>query len=503
MSVGTRLAVFLAVPLIVVMALFGYIDQRNSGALLQDELAREGRAMARMVQIAMEDALRDRQIEDVRALVDKVTGYERVLGLRIFDPTGMVIYQPLDLTAYPPANAIALREALRNGTPSEIRDRLQDQPVLSFIVPLRDSKGAIVGALQLMQLESYVEEDAAASRHEIYTLTFLMILVTTLIVLWVIRVSVAHPVADLAKSFREVGSGELRARVPARRRDEFGRLAQEFNGMLAKLEASQLSLLSEQEERRRIESRLRHAERLASVGRLAAGLAHEIGTPLNVIGGRAERLMRSMSEHGPAARSLRVIISQIDRIARIVRDMLDFARMREPRLTRTAVVPVLGKVLEFMGHRLEEGRVRLDASLPDGPTTVTADPDQLHQVFLNLCTNAIDAMPDGGTLRVAADRVEKRPPEKTDGTLPCVAVTFEDTGTGIAPENLDRVFDPFFTTKGVGRGTGLGLSVSYGIVREHGGWIDVESEPGRGTRLTVYLPESPPERSLASAQAAS
>src|SRR5437667_9366145 len=165
-----------------------------------------------------------------------------------------------------------------------------DQPVLSFIVPLRDPKGAIVGALQLMQLESYVEEDARASRHEIYTLTFLMILVTTLIVLWVIRVSVARPVAELANSFREVGSGELRSRVPVRRRDEFGRLAQEFNGMLEKLEASQLSLLAEQEERRRMESRLRHAERLVSVGRLASGLAHEIGTPLNVTGGRAHRL---------------------------------------------------------------------------------------------------------------------------------------------------------------------------------------------------------------------
>jgi len=503
MSIGTRLAICLAVPLVLVMALFGYIDQRNSGALLEDELAREGRAMARMVQIAMEDALRDRQIEDVRALVDQVTGYERVLGVRIFDPTGRVIYQPVDLAAYPPADGNALRAALRQGTPSEIRGRLDQQPVLSFIVPLQDSKGAIVGALQLMQLESYVEEDARASRHEIYTLTLLMILVTTVIVFWAIRVSVARPVAELVKSFREVGSGELRSRVPVRRRDEFGRLAQEFNGMIEKLETSQRSLLAEQEERRRMESRLRHAERLASVGRLAAGLAHEIGTPLNVIGGRAERLMRSLPDYEPAARSLRVISAQIDRIARIVRDMLDFARMREPRLTKTEVAPIVGKVLEFMGHRFEEGRVRVDASMPDGPATVAADPDQLHQVFLNLCTNALDAMPDGGTLHVASARVEKRPPEGKGESLPCVAVTFEDTGTGIAPENLDHVFDPFFTTKGIGRGTGLGLSVSYGIVREHGGWIDVESEPGRGTRLTVYLPESRPARAAGARQAAS
>ena len=207
--------------------------------------------------------------------------------------------------------------------------------------------------------------------------------------------------------------------------------------------------------------------------------------------------MRSLPDGAPAARSLRVISTQIDRIARIVCDMLDFARMREPRLTRTGVAPVLGKVLDFMSHRFEEGRVRLDTDLSDAPATVTADPDQLHQVFLNLCTNALDAMPDGGTLRVAASRMEKQPPEKNSGTRRCVAVTFEDTGIGIAPENLDHVFDPFFTTKGIGRGTGLGLSVSYGIIREHGGWIDIDSAPGRGTRLTVYLPESRPEATAA------
>src|SRR2546426_357372 len=503
MTLGTRLALSLAGPLVLVMLLFGYIDQRTSRALLHDELAREGRAMARMVQIAMEDALRDRQIEDVRALVDKVTGYERVLGLRIFDNQGTVIYQPPDLAAYPFASAGALKTALERGTPSENHSRLGDQLVLTFIVPLLDPKGQILGALQLLQLESYIEEDARASRNSIATLTALMILVTTGIMFLVTRWSVERPVADLARSFREVGSGDLRARVPVRRGNEFGLLAQEFNGMCERLEESQRSLLNAQEERRHMEARLRHAERLAAIGRLASGLAHEIGTPLNVIGGRAERLMRSLPDGAPAARSLRVISSQIDRIARIVRDMLDFARMREPRLTSTGVAPVLGKVLDFMSHRFEEGRVHLDTELSDAPATVTADPDQLHQVFLNLCTNALDAMPDGGTLRVAASRVEKRPPENNSGTQPCVAVTFEDTGTGIAPENLDHVFDPFFTTKGIGRDSGLGLSVSYGIVREHGGWIDIESEPGRGTRLTVYLPESRPVAAAAPREVAS
>jgi signal transduction histidine kinase len=490
MTIGTRLTLSLAGPLVLVMALFGYIDQRTSRDLLQDELAREGRALARTVQIAMEDALRDRQIEDVRALVNKVTGYERVLGLRIFDNRGTIIYEPSDLKAYPFVAAAGLRTALERGTPLETHGRLGDQLVLTFIVPLRDPKGQILGALQLLQLESYIEEDARAARNSIATLTALMILVTTGIVFLVTRVSLARPVADLARSFREVGSGDLQARVPVRRGDEFGRLAQEFNGMCERLVESQRSLLDAQEERRRMEARLRHAERLAAIGRLAAGLAHEIGTPLNVIGGRAERLLRSLGDNEPASRSLRIICAQMERIARIVRGMLDFARMREPLLARTDVAPILDKVLELLGQKFEEAGVRVIGSFPDGTGAVLADADQIQQVFLNLCTNALDAMPRGGTLRVSSARVDRRHPEGSGEVLPFVAVTFEDTGSGIAPENLDRVFDPFFTTKDVGRGTGLGLSVSYGIVREHGGFFDVESKPGRGTRLTVYLPEA-------------
>ncbi|HYS06746.1 MAG TPA: hypothetical protein VEW47_16320 [Candidatus Dormibacteraeota bacterium] len=130
MTLGTRLTLFLAGPLVLVMALFGYIDQRTSRALLQDELAREGRALARTVQIAMEDALRDRQIEDVRVLVDKVTGYERVLGLRIFDDKGTIIYEPPELVAYPFAAADALHTALQRGTPSEAHGRIAGKPVL-------------------------------------------------------------------------------------------------------------------------------------------------------------------------------------------------------------------------------------------------------------------------------------------------------------------------------------------------------------------------------------
>jgi len=501
MRIGTRLVLSLAVPLVLVMGLFGYVYQRTTRAILQEEMEKEWRETARTVGLAIEVDLRDSQIEDVRALVDQVTGYERVLGLRIYDRSGTVIYQPAELADSPPVNPLALRAALERGVWEEIRERIDDEPALTFVAPLADSHGAILGAVQLIQYESFLDEAAAAARRMIATLTVLMILIAGTIVFLVARASLVRPLADLETSMREVGASGQNARVPVRRSDELGRLAQEFNRMCERLDAAQRSLLAEQEARRRMEARLRTAERLASLGRLASGLAHEIGTPLNVIGGRAERLLRQAGAAPAAEHSLRIIVAQIDRIARIVRGMLDFARAREPHVIPVDINGLAARVLDFLGQRFEERGVHVAAALPAAGTTVAADADQIQQVFLNLCANALDAMPGGGTLTVRCEAVERSAPEGGP-PRPYRTIVFEDTGCGIAPENLERIFDPFFTTKDVGSGTGLGLSVSYGIVREHGGFIDVDSAPGRGTRFVVCLPEEGPS-SVPAAESAS
>jgi two-component system, NtrC family, sensor kinase len=495
--IGTKLVLSLSLPLIAIVALSGYLNLRRSRALLQEELTREGRSIARVTQLAMEDYLRDRQIEDARELVDQITGYERVLGCRLFSGDGALIHQSGNLAASPAIEGAILARVLRDGAPIETRDLHGRDTVVSFLYPLSSPEGRIVGAVQILQLESFVDEAARTARDFIIALTALMILATSVVILVVTRHSVGRPVEELVRSLREVGSGDLRARIPVQRRDEFGRLMQEFNSMGERLEESRGLLLAEQEERRRAEARMRNAERLASLGRLAAGLAHEIGTPLNVIAGRAEGLLRRLSGNELADKNLRIIATQIDRITRIVRGMLDFARVREPRLAPTEVSGVIGKVLEFLEPRFSEGRVRVEPLLAPGLPPVTADADQLHQVFLNLATNALDAMPRGGTLSIRAERVVRPHFERGGPGRPYLAIAFEDTGVGIPPDHLHRVFDPFFSTKDVGRGTGLGLSISYGIMRDHGGWIDVESEAGRGARLSIYLPLEDASRSAA------
>ena len=325
-------------------------------------------------------------------------------------------------------------------------------------------------------------------RDFLLSLTLGVAVATVLVVVLAARFIIVRPVDDLVRSFRAVDVRGIPERVPVRGRDELGMLSREFNRMCEALENAQRSLMAEQEERRAVEGRLQRAERLASLGRLAAGLAHEIGTPLNVISGRAESLQRAYAGQDPAARHLGIIIAQIDRIVRIVRDMIDFARPRASRRASLDLTQSVRAVCELLGQRLRDGGVVLETRFEAGLPALHADPDQMQQVVLNLCMNALDAMPEGGRLGLVVRRDRLPPRDRGGEPVVCVRLDVTDSGTGIARADLDRVFDPFFTTKGAGSGTGLGLSVAHGIVEEHGGWFDVDSKQGSGSRFSVILP---------------
>jgi PAS domain S-box-containing protein len=230
----------------------------------------------------------------------------------------------------------------------------------------------------------------------------------------------------------------------------------------------------------RLQDQLRQAERLAEMGTLASGMAHEIGTPMNVILGRAEQLMRKTQEEA-TKKSLEVIVAQVERITKIMNQLLTFARRKPSERRRANLGQTLDDCLEVLQERIRRMRIKIESNYETTlhPVHVLADPDQMSQVFLNLFINAIHAMPDGGTLRISLERINSH-----------VKAVVTDTGHGIPKDDLPKIFVPFFTTKEVGQGTGLGLTVVHGIIQEHGGSIEVESEPGQGTTFTVTLPVS-------------
>jgi PAS domain S-box-containing protein len=244
-------------------------------------------------------------------------------------------------------------------------------------------------------------------------------------------------------------------------------------------------ILRDISERKKLEEQLRQTERLAELGTLASGMAHEIGTPMNVILGRAEFLQRKTKDPD-TAKGLQTIVEQVERITRIMNQLLTFARRRPIERHPMNLNKVVEETLDMMRERFRRHSIEVITDLSPSLPRANVDLDQIGQVLLNLVINALHAIGDEGTIRV---RTAVIPGGSSAGDpMDMIELTVTDSGHGIAPEDLDKIFNPFFTTKEVGKGTGLGLTVAHGIVQEHGGRITVESEVRKGTTFRILLP---------------
>jgi signal transduction histidine kinase len=293
---------------------------------------------------------------------------------------------------------------------------------------------------------------------------------------------IGRPISRLAHKARRVGTGDLTGPLHLAQRDELGQLANEINLMCERLAA-------ERGAREAATEQLRHADRLTTVGKLASGIAHELGTPLNVVQGRARLISNREVEGDDAVASARIVNEQAERMTALIRQLLDFARPRPLHKAMLNAPALVGRVCELVGTIARKTRVTLEPPAPDEMLRVEADESQLHQVVTNLVINAIHAMPEGGKVELVVRTAEQTPPAYVDSTATSwLVIEVRDHGVGMTDEIRTRIFEPFFTTKEAGEGTGLGLSVSWGIVREHGGWIDVQSTPGMGSIFAVFLP---------------
>lgn len=376
------------------------------------------------------------------------------------------------------ARASPAVQRLLGGAPAGgLRYRRPDgEPVLAGLAPIPALGWGVVTEVPLARARAPLVPLALRFAH---AGAAIMAVAVGLSILFGLRFT--RPIEALATALRRLEAGELGYQARGGDRDELGALVDGFNRMSAALA-----------EREQMASRAAQQERLAAVGLLAAGVAHEVNNPLGIIAGYAQDLEDRLRQEGAAALAaggelgeyLETIRREAARAGSITRGLLDFARPgggpRQP-VAPAAALAAAGGLASFLLRRAgAELHVAADPAAPP----VAADPGHLQQVLVNLLTNAADALRDWyGRRTVTMGAV----PE-AGGTLFTVA----DTGPGVAPEHLPRVFDPFFTTKAPGQGTGLGLSVCYGLVRDLGGWIRLESEPGQGTRVLVWLPAAAP-----------
>lgn len=352
------------------------------------------------------------------------------------------------------------------------------------------NEGSHIAAIELSQplapMYSYVVDTIKEK-----IALFLAIMILGGALLWWLGVTmVGRPVRSMVEQARRVGEGDLEAKTEiARHRDELALLSSGLNQMVDHLRLSRERL--QEETARRIETieQLQHAQRLATVGKLASGLAHELGTPLNVVSGRARMIAIEEMEHSEIVNSATIIKEQSDRMTKIIRQLLDFARSRRPEKQQANLTEVVGKVLAVLKSIAEERNIDLEMRGPEEAVVLEIDSGQIQQVVTNLIMNAFQAMPEGGKVEIAVEQAIARQPADQGGEEKlCGCVRVKDQGTGISEENISRIFEPFFSTKGVGEGTGLGLSIAHGIIKEHGGWLGVQSEVGKGSEFTIYLP---------------
>jgi signal transduction histidine kinase len=291
---------------------------------------------------------------------------------------------------------------------------------------------------------------------------------------------------------RRAAAGDLSGPLEFSQRDELAELARALNQMCDEIADARRQLKAEADARVAAVEQLRHADRLTTVGRLAAGMAHELGTPMNVVTARADMIAEEESSAG-AVESAGVIKAQIDKMAGILRQLLNFARQKRPRKSPTDLSQLTAQTAQLLTVLARKQNVEIRFSPNGDPMTSDVDPGQIQQVLTNLLINAFQAMPRGGPIRIDMRRERTSPRGVTDAPPgDYVRIDVRDNGGGIAADHLEQIFDPFFTTKDVGEGTGLGLSIAYGIVAEHDGWIDVVSRPGEGATFSLYLPGSQP-----------
>jgi two-component system NtrC family sensor kinase len=355
--------------------------------------------------------------------------------------------------------------------------------------PIRDLDGRIVGMLYVGMLEApYVDlrNKVVYSFFGIGVLGVLLVLLLS----FFITTGIISPLRQMVSSTRKIAEGDLSHEVPMTSQDEIGQLAESFNHMLVSLKQARQELedygrvLEEKvEERsqqlREIQAKLMQSEKLTSLGRLASGVAHEIHSPLNGVLALSHLLMRRLKDNPELQKELEIIVKEATRVSAIVRGLLDFSRESKPQKRPCNINDLILHTLSLVERQAVFQNIRVVRNLDSQVPILLLDANQIQQVFMNILLNAADAMATRGTLTITSSHVPGDP---------FVQVKFTDTGCGIPEENLNKIFDPFFTTKADKKGTGLGLAVSYGIIDRHRGRIEVQSEVGKGTTVSIDLP---------------
>lgn len=459
MRLSLKISAFTAIGILLVLSTDGYLRSQRELRRLRDDIARDHRSLGRMLVTAA-------------AVTAERAGTSRALELLEdvnFRESGIDI----SWQAWAPSERtrITVTSSMESEEPGS-------DPALVTRIPLALG---VPGELVLRESLASAATYTSAALWSTLGTSLLLIALSTAIIFGVGWWLLGTPLRLLVGQARAIGYGDLNAQLVLQRNDEMGELAREMNAMSKRL--SDAHEVAGRESAGRIEAlqQLRHAERLTTVGKLASGIAHELGTPLNVVDARAQMIARGESSGESARKDATIISEQTLRMTRIIRQLLDFARPRRAQKLRHDLCTILRTTVDLLQHLAARNGVRIRVTTDPEPVFAAVDVSQIQQLAMNLLVNAIHAQPRSGEVRTGVYT------RRSNG-VEAVCMFVEDDGTGMTPEVRERMFEPFFTTKDIGQGTGLGLAVVYGIVEEHAGVIEVDTSAGEGTRIAVSLP---------------
>lgn len=353
-----------------------------------------------------------------------------------------------------------------------------------------DVSGEGRGALQLTQSLAPLREFTQRLLVRFLIISALLALISGVILYCLVDIKIKRPLEKLSRKAIEIGNGNLDADLEIKGDDELAGLARIMNDMCTRLLIAQEKIHFENLARLRTLEQLRHTEKLSTVGQIAAGIAHEIGTPLNVVDGRAKMIITEDLNRQEVIDCARVIKTQSERITAIIRQLLDFSRKKRTIVkSRENIELLLHQVVNLLSPIATKQKVSLQLKVQaEAGMECCIDGQQMQQVFMNVVMNGIQASPAGGTVQIEVGNIHLKSMLHTDDQIrKLLRVDISDEGEGIAPENLEKIFTPFFTTKSVGLGTGLGLSVAQELLEEHDGWMEVENRQPRGAKFSIFL----------------
>ncbi len=487
MRIAYRLTLALGTAAALVIAGAGLRQLHVEEEELERLAVSETTLIGQSIQLGFAHAIRDHQERDVTELLHALSRIEPLVNILVYDRTGRLIDSSSDMEPTP--EIMRLRE----------RTHASSAPVIEFVdtdtVPFlrvglalepgdRTSEAALVVERPLVEMQRALRD----ARRTTLAAILSAIALVALGLIALTRLYFGRPLELLIEHMQRVRAGDWSAPRPgASSDDEVGAAQKEFDALTEELRRTRQQLEDEADSRRRIQRSLQELDKLATLGQLSAVVAHEVGSPLQILEGRARALVKNPHDAEATRRTSEIALEQVGRITRIVSQLLTMTRRRSP--ARRVIDPVepVQAVLELLELEARRRSVTLSCEDEGAPREVLLDADQLQQVVLNLTRNALEAVAVGGHVWVRLARGSLHRAEAS-APIPSFRLTVRDDGAGISEAERGQVFEPFFTTRAQGGGTGLGLAVVKSIVEEHRGRVDFSSCPGRGTEFVVDFP---------------